>query len=85
MSLVSPNPAQTAPARSGLARPSPLWRLLASTDHKTIGITYLGVGALFFLIGGIEALVMRAQLATPNNTLLLPQTSTRSSPCTAPP
>ena len=74
MSLVSPAPNQTGPASSGLARPSPIWRLLASTDHKTIGIAYLGVGALFFLIGGIEALVMRAQLATPNNTLLLPQT-----------
>ncbi|WP_407541701.1 cbb3-type cytochrome c oxidase subunit I (plasmid) [Deinococcus radiomollis] len=74
MSLVSPAPNQADTARSGLARPSPVWRLLASTDHKTIGIAYLGVGALFFLIGGIEALVMRAQLATPNNTLLLPQT-----------
>lgn len=56
------------------APPSAVWKVLASTDHKSIGLTYLSVGALFFLLGGVEALFMRAQLAVPNNTFLLPQT-----------
>jgi cytochrome c oxidase subunit 1 len=39
---------------------------LTSTDHKRIGLN-LGVASLiFFLIGGLFALLMRAQLATPN-------------------
>jgi cytochrome c oxidase subunit 1 len=47
------------------------WRSwLFTVDHKRIGIMY-GVAALaFFLIGGIEALAIRAQLSGPNGTLL---------------
>ncbi|AWN22771.1 cytochrome c oxidase subunit I [Deinococcus irradiatisoli] len=47
---------------------------LSTTNHKDIGILYLGLGALFFLIGGVEALVMRLQLAVPGNTLLRGET-----------
>ena len=37
-------------------------------DHKKIGIMY-GVSAFaFFLIGGLEALLIRAQLARPDQT-----------------
>jgi cytochrome c oxidase subunit I len=39
---------------------------LVSTDHKRIGILYLGTSLVFFLLGGLTALVMRWQLATPN-------------------
>src|SRR4030095_3284449 len=43
---------------------------LTTVDHKRIGILY-GVSAfLFFLLGGIEALLIRLQLAVPNNTLV---------------
>ena len=43
---------------------------LFTVDHKKIGIMY-GVAAMFFfLIGGIEALLIRAQLARPNGKLL---------------
>lgn len=39
---------------------------ITTVDHKRIGILY-GVSAIiFFLIGGIEALIIRAQLAAPN-------------------
>ncbi|HZT97894.1 MAG TPA: cbb3-type cytochrome c oxidase subunit I, partial [Chloroflexota bacterium] len=40
---------------------------LRTTDHKRIGILYLVFSGVFFLIGGVEALVMRWQLAVPNN------------------
>ncbi|MDW3215821.1 MAG: cytochrome c oxidase subunit I [Ilumatobacteraceae bacterium] len=43
---------------------------LFTIDHKKLGIMY-GVSALFFfLVGGLEALLIRAQLAGPEGTIL---------------
>src|SRR5947208_1391302 len=47
---------------------------ITTTDHKRIGILYLVTTFAFFLIGGVEALMMRLQLGAPDNTLLEPQT-----------
>jgi cytochrome c oxidase subunit I len=47
---------------------------ITTTDHKRIGILYMVTTFVFFLMGGVEALLMRLQLGTPNNTLLTPQT-----------
>ncbi len=41
-------------------------------DHKKIGILYLSTAAIFFLIGGLEAMAIRLQLAQPNGTILNP-------------
>ncbi len=41
-----------------------------STDHKVIGIQYLVTSFIFFLIGGIFAMVMRAELITPESDLI---------------
>jgi cytochrome c oxidase subunit 1 len=38
---------------------------LTTTDHKKIGIMYIINSFLFFLIGGVFALVVRTELATP--------------------
>ncbi len=47
---------------------------LTTVDHKRIGMLY-GISALFFfLVGGTEALMIRIQLAFPNNTFLSAQT-----------
>ncbi len=43
---------------------------IATTDHKRIGILYLVTCMVFFVVGGVEALLMRSQLAVPNNTLI---------------
>ncbi len=40
-------------------------RLVSTTDHKVIGQLYLVTSFVFFLIGGVMALVMRAELAEP--------------------
>ncbi|GAB4129120.1 MAG: cytochrome c oxidase subunit I [Roseiflexaceae bacterium] len=45
---------------------------LTTVDHKKIGIMYMVSAFVFFVIGGIEALLMRTQLGTPNNTFLSP-------------
>jgi cytochrome c oxidase subunit 1 len=46
---------------------------LSTIDHKRIGVLYGTTAFLFFLIGGFEALLIRAQLATPNGKVLSAQ------------
>ena len=48
-----------------------LW--IASTDHKQLGIMYLCLALFFFVIGGLEAMAIRAQLALPDNDLISPE------------
>jgi cytochrome c oxidase subunit 1 len=55
-----------APERGWLA-----W--LTTVDHKKLGIMYLVTAFVFFILGGIEAVLMRTQLALPDNTLLTPE------------
>jgi cytochrome c oxidase subunit I len=55
-------------------RPKGWLAWLTTTDHKKIGIMYLVATFLFFILGGVEALLMRLQLAQPDNTLIDPQT-----------
>src|SRR6201995_2049946 len=43
---------------------------VTTTDHKKIGIMYLVTTFVFFMLGGVEALLMRLQLSEPNNTVL---------------
>jgi len=45
---------------------------ISTVDHKRIGIMYLLTTMVFFCIGGIEALLIRIQLARPGNTFLSP-------------
>jgi cytochrome c oxidase subunit I len=45
---------------------------LTTTDHKRIGILYLFTSLLFFGAGGVEALLIRTQLLTPDNSVLSP-------------
>lgn len=51
--------ASHAPNRSGL------WDWLTTVDHKKIGILYLIAGGIFFLVGGLEAILIRLQLIYP--------------------
>ena len=46
---------------------------LRTVDHKEIGILYIGMGLVFLVVGGIEALVIRLQLATPEARFVDPQ------------
>jgi cytochrome c oxidase subunit I+III len=47
---------------------------LATVDHKRIGVRYLVTALAFFAAGGVEAMIMRAQLAEPENGLVSPET-----------
>ncbi len=43
---------------------------LVTVDHKRIGIMYIVTALFFFVLGGILAVLMRSQLATPNDSFL---------------
>jgi cytochrome c oxidase subunit I+III len=47
---------------------------LTTTDHKRVGILYFWATFVFFGAGGVEALMMRTQLATANERLVSPNT-----------
>lgn len=49
-------------------------RWISSVDHKEIGILYMVSAVLYMVIGGIEALLMRTQLAVPRNHFLVGET-----------
>ena len=49
---------------------SGLWSWLTTVDHKRIAKLY-GVSAfIFFLLGGLEAMLIRAQLTRPENNIV---------------
>ena len=43
---------------------------MTSTDHKVIGMSYTVTSVIMLVIGGAFAEIIRAQLSTPNNTLV---------------
>jgi cytochrome c oxidase subunit 1 len=47
-----------------------LWAWVTTTDHKRIGILYGGSAMTFFIVGGVEALIIRLQLAAPDGAVV---------------
>jgi cytochrome c oxidase subunit 1 len=73
---------EAALPRPIVARPFPahettkgsmLSQILRTTDHKMIGKLYLVTSVLFFLLGGVMALLMRIELARPGMQFLSPE------------
>jgi cytochrome c oxidase subunit I len=60
--------------RKGMfARPTAktgVWSWITTVDHKRIGILYGVTAFVFFILGGLEAVAVRMQLAGPNGTIL---------------
>jgi len=57
--------------------PSLLHEWVVTVDHKKLGLMYVITALLFFVVAGLLAAVMRAQLVVPNNTLIEPATFNR--------
>ncbi len=72
MSL-SPYSTHEALKPMGKSMSFPAWTWMASVDHKQIGILYLWTSLLFFLLGGVEALLIRLQLFFPHSEFLSPE------------
>ena len=62
----------------GYPRRRPRWiELTTSADHKDVGRVMIGAAFGFFFIALVELLLMRLQLAVPENTVLTPVTFNR--------
>ena len=46
------------------------WRIFSAVNNTYIGLFYVATGLLFFVLAGILALIMRTQLALPENKLV---------------
>src|SRR2546422_8095768 len=77
MSIVAPPiPApDTFVERAGLLAMLHEW--VVTVDHKRLGVMYVVAGLAFFLIAGLEASVIRWQLAAAGNTVVSPQVFNR--------
>jgi len=71
---IEPEPIVARPhAAVGHPRGSMFVRILGTTDHKLIGQMYMVTTIIFFMFGGILALLMRAELARPGMQFLSPE------------
>ncbi|MFP3547001.1 cytochrome c oxidase subunit I [Rhizobium sp. SIMBA_035] len=57
--------------------PAGLWGAISTVDHKIIGRRYIATAFVFLLLGGILALAMRLQLATPEARYISPDRYTQ--------
>ena len=46
---------------------------IMTTDHKKLGVMYMVTAFFFFLVGGVDALLIRTQLAQPDGKVLSPE------------
>lgn len=67
-----PEPEESLPDLS-VSSDQGLLQWISSVDHKQIGIMYLWLALLFMVVGGIEILLVRVQLAVPQNDFLSPE------------
>jgi len=73
MTTVARSLPKAAPRPFALRRPKAdtgFWSWFTTVDHKKIGILYGGTALAFFVLGGVEALLIRLQLAGPNGSVL---------------
>src|SRR5713101_7069617 len=54
-----------------------VYEWISTVDHKKIGLMYIAYALVFLLIGGFEAVLIRIQLAVPNNHFVSPQVFNR--------
>ncbi|WP_333620096.1 aa3-type cytochrome oxidase subunit I [Dietzia sp.] len=70
MTTVAPRPVHELDTPAGTPfgtgrKGSQIWKLLTTTDHKQLGLMYIITCFVFFFIGGLMALLIRAELFMP--------------------
>ena len=74
MTAIAPRPIVSRPSPAAYPeKGSRLTALLRTTDHKTIGLMYLATSFAWFIVGGLLAMLMRAELARPELQFLSPE------------
>ncbi|SFF91929.1 cytochrome c oxidase subunit 1, partial [Actinoplanes philippinensis] len=74
MTTVAPRPVPVRPHPvRRQVKGSALARILRTTDAKQIGIMYLITSVVFYMVGGLMALLLRAELAKPGMQILSPE------------
>ena len=48
----------------------PGWGALAAVNHTTVGLRFIATGLVFFLVGGLLAMLIRTQLALPEQDII---------------
>ena len=71
MATIAATPAH---AHESHAHPTGFMSWMSTVDHKRIGTLYLFTALFFFLLGGLEAEIIRMQLQGPNGTLVSAET-----------
>ena len=64
---------ETLAAQPGRPPLDVVYEWITTVDHKKIGLMYIAYALVFLVVAGIEALLMRIQLAVPNNHFVSPQ------------
>ena len=54
--------------------PKGIWEWLCGVQNQPIGLRLIALSIFFLVVGGIQALIMRTQLAVPNNDFIDPPT-----------
>src|SRR6201997_3402330 len=78
--MANANPVLVAVDQTQLKRRPPfdvVYEWVSTVDHKKIGLMYITYALIFLLIGGLQAVLIRIQLAVPNNHFVSPQTFNR--------
>src|SRR5580658_1684101 len=72
-------PANAQASNSEVSRPfvDRLHEWVTTVDHKRLGLMYIGYALVFLVVGGIEATIMRIQLAAAHNNVVSPQVFNR--------
>jgi cytochrome c oxidase subunit 1 len=74
MTLLAPQPIVSRPGPVQAPRKgSRLANMLRTTDHKTIGLMYLVTAFVWFIVGGLMAMLMRGELGRPGLQFLSPE------------
>ena len=74
MTITTERPEAAVPEPADRGAPTGLLKWITTTDHKVIGLSYMVTAWCFFLLGGLLALAIRTELATPERDILNSET-----------
>ena len=71
--MTAPGPLRLHKALTRIWATGPGWGRLGAVNHTVVGLRFMVTAAVFFAIGGMLSMVIRAQLATPGSAFVGPE------------